>query len=147
MKHPCIQYWYLYMYNIYAYICNLENMYVILRHFLDLDLKIEDSVKTENIATSTLIITVWIQTMFHWVFFASGQIIDFPWGQQGWKQGSLQKSRLRSRAILMNYCILSTKNPWSSSTPAQIFYWTLWPGLDRRDCKNAAGYRKSSWFT
>lgn len=36
------------MYNRYAYICILYNMYVILRYFLDLDLKIEDSFKTEN---------------------------------------------------------------------------------------------------
>lgn len=107
MKHPCIQYWYLCMYNIYAYICSLYHLYVILRYFLDLGLKIEDSFKTENIATSTLIITEWILIMFHRVFFAFGQITDFPWGQQGWKQGSLQKSILRSILCYFNELLYS----------------------------------------
>lgn len=98
-------------------------MYVILRYFLDLDLKIKDSFKTKNIATSTLIITCEFWSCFIVLFFLPLDKSQISLGvSRGESQVLFKKAFLEaSCSILMNYYILATKTLRNSSTPAQFF--------------------------
>lgn len=110
-------------YNISAYICNLYHVCVILIYFLDLDLKTKDSFRTRKHRNShPHIYNVHSDHVSFFFFLALDKSQIFLRVSRGESQVLFIKAFLAtSCAILMNYCILATKNPHNSATKAQIF--------------------------